>query len=135
MLAVSYMAMAQINIVDKSLLDTGNDATEIHQDTIEKVVEICEKMPRFKGNIGVWLASNLKYPKTAMKNGIQGKVIIRFIVRKDGSVTDAKVVKSVDPLIDSEVLRCVKSMPKWEPGLNNGTPVSVFYSLPINFRL
>lgn len=92
-------------------------------------------MPMFKGNVNAWLAQNLKYPERAVKNGIQGKVIVRFVVGKDGSVRNASIIRSVDPDLDSEVLRIVNSMPKWTPGYNDGEPAAVWFTLPITFHL
>ncbi|WP_281643158.1 energy transducer TonB [Hoylesella loescheii] len=105
----------------------GKDEEEIH--------DIVEQYPTFKGDVYKWLSDNVQYPDSAIKSGIQGRVIIRFAVRKDGSVTDAKVARSVDPILDNEALRVIKSMPKWKPGYINGIPVSCWYNLPIQFRL
>lgn len=101
----------------------------------EEVFTIVEQMPSFNGNVNQWLSANVQYPDSAAKNGIQGRVIVRFVIRKDGSVTDAQIVRSVDPILDGEALRVIKSMPKWNPGLNNGEPVSCWFSLPLSFRL
>lgn len=101
----------------------------------EEIYDIAEIMPKFNGNVNQWLSANVQYPDSAAKNGIQGRVIVRFVIRKDGSVTDAQIVRSVDPILDGEALRVIKSMPKWNPGLNNGEPVSCWFSLPLTFRL
>ena len=82
-----------------------------------------------------YLAANIKYPASAVKAKKQGRVIVTFIVQKDGSVTHAKIAKSVDPELDAEALRIVKGMPKWTPGTQNGKPVNVKYTLPVNFSL
>ena len=78
---------------------------------------------------------NMKYPKQAMKEGIQGRVAVRFIVEKDGSISDVKPILSVHPLLNKEAVRVVKSMPKWTPGKQNGKPVRVRFNLPIMFKL
>ena len=99
---------------------------------------IPETMPQFPGGLGVmmkYLAANIKYPASAVKAKKQGRVIVTFIVQKDGSVTHAKIAKSVDPELDAEALRIVKGMPKWTPGTQNGKPVNVKYTLPVNFSL
>lgn len=93
------------------------------------------RMPMFKGNVNLWLAQNLKYPERAAKNGMQGKVIVRFVVWKDGSVRQATIVRSVGPELDKEALRVVNSMPKWIPGYNDGKPAAVWFTLPITFNL
>lgn len=82
-----------------------------------------------------YLSKNVKYPEEAHKNGVQGRVIATFVVEKDGSITEARVVKSVDSQIDAEALRVVNSMPNWIPGRQNGEPVAVKYTVPITFKL
>ena len=77
----------------------------------------------------------MKYPPVAEENGIQGRVVVTCVIDHDGSVTDVKVVKGVDPSLDKEALRVVKSMPKWEPGRQNGKTVRVKYSIPLTFSL
>ncbi|MBP3298334.1 MAG: energy transducer TonB [Muribaculaceae bacterium] len=82
-----------------------------------------------------WINSNLRYPEAARKNKIQGRVIVKFTIEKDGTVVDPKVVRSVDPDLDSEALRLIRSMPKWEPGKFDGVPWTTYFNLPINFKL
>ena len=82
-----------------------------------------------------WLSKNIKYPVIAEENGIQGRVVATFVVERDGSITDVKIVKSVDPSLDKEAVRVLKSMPKWIPGKQNGQAVRVKYNLPVQFRL
>ena len=97
-----------------------------------------EKMPEFPGGpdaLMTYLARNVRYPKAAQDSGIQGKVVVSFIVQKDGSLTDVKVARSVNPLLDAEAVRVVKAMPKWEPGIQDGKPVDVRFQVPVTFRL
>ena len=101
----------------------------------EEPLTAAEKMPSFKGNINEWLSQHLFYPTVAAENGIQGTVIVSFVVGKDGSISRAHVVRSVDPSLDREALRVVNSMPKWNPGLDNGEPVAVWFTYPVRFRL
>jgi protein TonB len=82
-----------------------------------------------------WLNSNIKYPVIAAENGIQGRVVVQFVVSKTGAISDAKVLRGVDPSLDREALRVVNSMPNWTPGKQNGTTVNVRYTLPVTFRL
>ena len=99
---------------------------------------IPETMPYFPGgNVLMlkYLADNIKYPASAVKAKKQGRVIVGFIVQKDGSITHAKIVRSIDPELDAEALRVVKGMPKWTPGTQLGKPVSVKYALPVKFSL
>ena len=82
-----------------------------------------------------WLSDNMKYPPIAAENGVQGRVIVQFVVEKDGSVTDVHVARSVDPSLDKEAVRVVKIMPKWIPGKQNGSAVRVKYTVPVLFKL
>ena len=103
-----------------------------------KVFDVVEQMPSFPGGpaeLMKFLASNIKYPVVAEENGVQGRVIVTFVVERDGSITDVKVVKSVDPSLDKEAQRVVKSMPKWIPGKQNGSAVRVKYTVPVTFKL
>lgn len=106
--------------------------------TDDDVYEVVEKMPAFPGGIAElmkYLSSNIKYPVEAHKAGIQGRVVVSFVVNKDGTVKDAKIVRSVDKSIDAEALRVISAMPKWQPGYQDGKAVSVRYTLPVTFRL
>jgi len=103
-----------------------------------KVFDVVEQMPSFPGGAGAlmeYLSSNVKYPVVAQENGVQGRVVVSFVVERDGSITDVKVVRSVDPSLDKEAARVVKSMPKWIPGKQNGSAVRVKYNVPVSFRL
>ncbi len=99
---------------------------------------VVEQMPEFPGGMGEcmkFLGENIRYPEVAHKNGVQGRVIMQFVVDKDGSITDPKVVRSVSPEIDSEAIRVIKAMPKWKPGRQRGKEVRVRYTIPVMFRL
>ena len=103
-----------------------------------KVFDVVEQMPSFPGGdaeLMKFLHDHMKYPAVAEENGIQGRVICTFVVERDGSITDVKVVKSVDPSLDKEAIRVLKSMPKWIPGKQNGSAVRVKYTVPVTFRL
>ena len=104
----------------------------------EKPFEVVEQMPSFPGGdakLMEWLSKNIKYPAIAEENGVQGRVIVRFVVGKDGSISQATVVRSVDPSLDKEALRVVKAMPRWIPGKQNGASVPVWFTLPVTFQL
>lgn len=107
------------------------------EDTGEaEIFVVVEDMPQFPGgSVQRWISKNVKYPILAQENGIQGKVFIQFVIEKDGSITDVKVMRGVDASLDKEAIRVVKSMPKWKPGKQRGKPVRVSYTLPINFQL
>ncbi len=103
-----------------------------------KVFDVVEQMPSFPGGPSAlmqFLSSNIKYPVVAEENGVQGRVVCTFVVEKDGSITDVRVIKSVDPSLDKEAMRVVKSMPRWIPGKQNGSAVRVKYTVPVTFRL
>lgn len=103
-----------------------------------KVFDVVEVMPSFPGGPAAlmkYLSESIKYPVVAQENGVQGRVVISFVVEKDGSITDVKVAKSVDPSLDREAQRVVKAMPHWIPGKQNGSAVRVKYNVPVAFRL
>lgn len=103
-----------------------------------KVFDVVEEMPQFPGGPSAlfeYLSKNIRYPVVAEENGVQGRVIVTFVVERDGSITDVKVIKSVDPSLDKEAQRVVKSMPHWIPGKQNGSAVRVKYTVPVTFRL
>ncbi|MBQ2225627.1 MAG: energy transducer TonB [Prevotella sp.] len=103
-----------------------------------KVFDVVEQMPSFPGGNGAlleYLASHVKYPVVAQENGVQGRVIVSFVVERDGSITDVRVVRSVDPSLDREAARVVSSMPRWTPGKQNGSAVRVKYNVPVMFKL
>jgi protein TonB len=104
----------------------------------EKVFEVIEQMPTFPGGdaeLFKFLSDNIRYPVIAQENGIQGRVIVRFVVTRKGDVDRIEVVRSVESSLDKEAIRIVKTMPKWIPGKQNGENVSVWFTLPINFKL
>ena len=103
-----------------------------------EVFQVVEEMPEFPGGMAEcmkWLGQNIKYPAEAKEKGVQGRVIVQMVVEKDGTITNAKVVRGVDPLLDAEALRVVNQSPKWKPGMQKGEAVRVKYTLPIMFRL
>ena len=104
----------------------------------DEIFQVVEAMPEFPGGTAElmkWLQKNIKYPSIAAENGVQGRVIVQFVVNKDGSIVDPVVLRSVDPYLDKEAIRVVKSMPKWKPGEQRGKPVRVKFTLPVMFRL
>ena len=103
-----------------------------------KIFDVVEQMPTFPGGDAAlmkYLSDHIKYPVVAEENGIQGRVICTFVVERDGSITDVKVMKSVDPSLDKEAIRVLKSMPHWIPGKQNGSAVRVKFTVPVTFRL
>lgn len=103
-----------------------------------KVFDIVEQQPLFPGGPAAlmkYLSENTKYPVVAQENGVQGRVTVQFVVEKDGSISDVHVLRGVDPSLDKEAVRVVKSMPRWTPGKQNGSAVRVKYQVPVTFRL
>ena len=101
-------------------------------------IAMVEQKPEFPGGEAAmykWLGDNIVYPSAASEEGVQGRVVVEFVVGKDGSISNVKVVRPRHPALDKEALRVVKAMPKWLPGRNNGQPVKVTYTLPVTFKL
>ena len=105
----------------------------------QTIFEVVEQMPEFPngGMAGLmqYLSKNIKYPTIAQENGTQGRVTVQFVVNRDGSIVDAKVLRGVDPYLDKEAIRVISSMPKWKPGMQRGKAVRVKYTVPVMFRL
>ncbi len=135
-----------------STFDQGTDNLEVvrtHKDEIiveekkpepvkEEVFTAVEQMPQFPGGeaeLLKYVATHIKYPTMAAENNIQGRVVVKFVVQKDGNVGDVVVLRGKDPDLDREAVRVVKTLPKFIPGKMNGQAVSVWYTLPINFKL
>ena len=113
---------------------------EVEEEEVEEqqIFQVVEEMPEFPGGMGEcmkWLGKNMKYPTISQENGVQGRVIVQFVVYRDGSIVDATVARGVDPYLDKEALRVVGLMPKWKPGKQRGKAVRVKYTLPVMFRL
>ena len=107
-------------------------------DQSEPIFQQTDEMPSFPGGQQAfmnYLNNNIKYPAIAHENGIQGRVIVQFVVKKDGSITDTKIARGVNPYLDKEALRVISTMPKWEPGKQNGKTVNVQYTVPVMFKL
>ncbi len=111
---------------------------EVKKEVSTKVFDVVEQMPSFPGGNGAlmaWLSKNINYPAAAAENGIQGRVIVAFVVEPNGSISNVKVVRSVDPSLDREAASVVSRMPKWNPGKQNGQEVRVKYNVPVTFKL
>ena len=137
--------------VEETTIDTSeetNQAVEIKYVPVaveeeepeeQTIFEVVEQMPEFPngGMAGLmqYLSKNIKYPTIAQENGTQGRVTVQFVVNRDGSIVDAKVLRGVDPYLDKEAIRVISSMPKWKPGMQRGKAVRVKYTVPVMFRL
>lgn len=143
-----YILIGKNNKSDFDKFNDGDDYIEVTADLLEdadlleeyeeKPYEAVEQMPNFpSGQTGLieFIRDNLKYPVNAQENGIQGRVVLRFVVSKTGKIRDVMVLRSLDPDCDKEAIRLIKSMPTWIPGKQNDHPVPVFFILPIEFNL
>ena len=116
---------------------TANAQKTVVSQNNQKVYEHPEVMPEYPGGVSAmveFLSKNVKYPKDAAKQKVEGRVLVWFVVETDGSLTDVKVAKKVFPSLDAEAVRVVKTMPKWTPGKHNNQPVRVRFALPIVFK-
>jgi|GEM_PF-305404 len=117
---------------------TAFDISETDKKAIEETFDRVDNMPEFPGGVqGLlnYMRETIMYPPQARKDSIQGRVLVTFVINKDGSIVEPEVVKSAHPLLDEEALRMVEKMPAWKPGEQNGKPVRVKYTIPVNFRL
>ncbi len=141
-------ALAAVPVIALALLAFANPETDTaelvvvayQQDKTEsdQVYKSVEQMPQFPGGEAAmmrYLSQNIKYPPSAAKNNIEGRVILQFVVEKDGQIGEVKIVRSVDPELDAEAVRVVKTMPNFIPGRQDGKPVAVWYTIPISFKL
>ena len=129
-----HVKMLTENVVLDELVVVGYSGDAEEAD----VFMVVEDMPQFMGedgNVMKFLAKRIRYPQEAQKSKIQGKVFVQFIISKTGEAKDFKVIKSVHPLLDREAIRVLQLMPNWKPGTQRGKPVSVSYTVPINFQL
>ena len=124
--------------VDDESIPIPNPYLDIDLESSDRVFDVVEQMPSFPGGskkLMEYLSEKTRYPKDLEETCIQGRVILTFVVEKDGSISDVKVVRSLDPLLDKEAVRVVSSMPKWIPGKQNGVALRVKYTIPVTFRL
>ncbi len=133
------LSSAKVNDLVASMktnqLETASFAVK---DTLTPVFEVVERMPQFPGGVAAqveYFKKNLRYPAEAKKAGTQGRVVVQFFVNKDGSISNVKVLRGVDPALDAEAVRLVNSMPKWKPGMQKGKAVTVKYTVPVLFKL
>ena len=132
------ISVADVKGVDNGKIDIADVKQAVSQEEEEKVYQVIEQMPQFPGGEGEllnYINRNIKYPVIAQENGVQGKVILRFVVSKTGMVDRVEVVRPLDPACDKEAIRVVKSLPKFIPGKQNGVNVAVWYTLPVTYKL
>ena len=130
----------QVSDDTQAAVEVKYTPVEVEEEEVEEqqIFQVVEEMPEFPGGMAEcmkWLSKNIKYPTISQENGVQGRVIIQFVVNRDGSIVDAQVARGVDPYLDKEALRVVGLMPKWKPGKQRGKEVRVKFTLPVMFRL
>ena len=144
-LVAMLLVVSNIEMVARSVTGIKHDVatvtTSVEQQRNKKqqqsgeVYTVTEIMPTFRENVNLWLSKKVKYPAAAVKKKEEGRVIIKFIISPTGEVQKPQIIRSVSPSLDKEALRVISSMPKWNPGKQNGKPVAVYYTLPISFKL
>ena len=119
-------------------LTTVNAQKTIVSQKDQKVFDVVEQMPEYPGGMQAlftFMADNIKYPEDAVKQQVEGRVLVQFIVETDGSISNVEVIKRVFPSLDEEAIRVISAMPKWAPGKQNGKVVRVKFAIPVSFRL
>ena len=142
-LMVSVVVNAQVidDHLDVAVISGEDDwaeilkVTEPDENSIFQVVELLPEFPGGMAELMKYLQKNLRYPQICKEQGVQGRVIVQFVVNTDSTITDVNVIKSVNPHLDEEAVRVVKAMPKWNPGKQRGELVRVRFTLPVTFRL
>ena len=137
--AAAWLIACNITTVARAQ-KTSKTATVKCENKVENdsIFEVCEELPLFPGGnmaLMMYLNENVKYPAMASAHREQGRVIVGFVVEKNGSLSNIRVVRSVSPLLDAEALRVIKAMPNWTPGRHEGKSVRVKYNVPIQFKL
>lgn len=124
------------NIIPSGGTPGGTGIVEIPKEETQAYIYV-EVMPKASYNINEYLAKNVMYPREAVENNIEGKVLVNFVVDKEGNITDVKIVskKTIGGGLEDEAMRVIRSMPKWKPGMQNGIPVSVYFTIPVTFEL
>lgn len=133
-----WRLLATLSVLVLLFVANTNATAQNKKATNDKVLEKAEVMPEFPGGeqaMMQFVADNVKYPQEAMDKEISGRVLVSFVIEKDGSIGDVKVVKGIGGGCDEEAVRVVNAMPKWKPGMDNGKPVRVSYMMPIVFKL
>ena len=120
------------------LVDDSDPRYNLTNENSNEVYTEVDQPAEFPGGLQAlmrWLGTNIRYPEAAAQNGVQGRVVVRFIVEKDGSVSNPEISNSVDKDLDKEAMRLVNKMPKWQPAKKNGLPARSYYNLPVTFKI
>lgn len=134
-LQFGFMSILFILSTHSAISQTQDKQTVQDSTEDNKIHLFVEEMPIFPGNINTWIYNNIHYPESAKEKKIEGKVYVRFVIEKDGSVSNVKIIRGVSPELDNEAKDVISSMPKWYPGKQNNTPVRVLYTVPVYFAL
>lgn len=134
---VHYIPEQVVPVVPVEKMQSSLSApAEVEEDVIFITVERMPEYPGGQSAMMQYIGSSVRYPNEALKNGVQGRVIVQFVVEKDGSISDVVIVRSSgDASLDREAIRVISNMPRWKPGMQRGKPVRVKYTVPVNFRL
>lgn len=139
MAAITCVACTKKTENQNALAETSVEQTTISNDTTEQIYMVVEQMPEFPGGMGnlmIYLGENIKYPSKAKENQWEGRTICQFVVEKDGSISNAEIVKSSGyQLLDVEAMRVILNMPNWSAGIQNGDSVRVKFTIPVTFKL
>lgn len=122
-------------IVATEEMPRTEDMGEEDEDQVFVIVEKKAEFPGGQKNLMEYLRENIKYPEKALDKSLEGRVYVKFTIKKDGSIDEIKVIRSADPILDEEAIRVVKNMPKWIPAQHNGKDVNSTYTLPITFHI
>ena len=136
-LAAALLVASNIRCISSEKQEEVSEKQESRSGEGE-VFQVVEEMPEFPGGMGEcmkWLGQNIKYPAEAKEKGVEGRVVVQFVLEKEGTIVNAKIARGVDPELDAEALRVVNQSPKWKPGKQKGEAVRVKYTLPIKFKL
>ena len=133
----SFVSVDQDKPLPPPNIPLGTKNVQVDEEVDQAIFEVVEEQPEFPGGMEAllkYLAKNINYPESAVDNGIQGKVMVRFVVERDGSVSAVETYKSVDPALDKEAVRVVKTLPKWKPGRQQGKAVRTRYIVPVVYN-
>ena len=136
--AVRTRYTVPVNFTIQGKTTANSRRLEISMVDEEGIYQVVEKMPEFPGGMNAlmsYLRENIRYPEDAKAAGIKGRVTVQFVVNEDGSISNIFKLRGVEPSLDAEALRLIASMPTWKPGMHDGQPVAVRYTVPITFRL
>lgn len=132
------LVTVMLSVMSVSVAMADNSATKETDEVVWEELWVEEARPQFPGGqlaLMEWIKQNMVYPQEAIAKGIEGRVIVKFTIEEDGTITNGKILRGIDPLLDNEALRLVSIMPKWSPGRFAGKDIRAIYNLPLSFKL